>query len=316
MRNVQDTGSDSNYFSNSPLFESVAKDAVRVYLDECEIHSLDAQSVLLDPAKNNTSIYIILKGAFDVSLRSPSEAPLLTLGLGATVGEMSLIEGKQPSAFVVAVEDSVVMEISQETLWAMLNANHAVARNLLSIISRRLRADNRIIGDSAVILRQYQHRSMTDALTSLYNRRWLDEMFPREIKRCQTDGFPLCLIMLDIDNFKSFNNEYGHLMGDHALCAVADGLQSYFRPTDLIARFGGDEFGVLLPHTELHSARVVAERARSGIAGFSSLKEIPRVTISLGIAELREKEDLDMLINRADAALYRAKLAGRNTVSD
>lgn len=311
--------SDHNrLFEISPLFDRVTPDAVRIYLEDCEERELEEDEVLIEPDSSNTSLFVILKGALEVYLSSLNDAPLLTLSTGATVGEMSLVEGKRPSAWVKAAQATRLLEIPQSNVWAMLNSNHAIARNLLAIISKRLRADNKLIGDSAVILRQYQHRSMTDALTSLYNRRWMDEMFPREIRRCQTEDLPLCLIMLDIDNFKQYNNQYGHLVGDHALCTVASGLQNYFRPTDLIARFGGDEFGILLPNTELHSARVVAERARKGIEE-TSIKHNPKglgVTISLGIAQLGEKENLDMLLNRADAALYRAKLAGRNTVSD
>ncbi len=301
----------------SPLFSSVPFDSIQIYLEECQTHELVAGTTLLQPDEPNTSVFVVIKGALDVALRSAREGALVTLGQGATVGEMSIVEGKEPSAFVTAAQDTTVLEIPQKTLWAMLNVSHAVARNLLAIISKRLRADNKIIRDSAVILRQFQHRSMTDALTSLYNRRWMDEMFGREIKRCQAEGFPVCLIMLDVDNFKTFNNQHGHLTGDNALCAVSDNLQSYFRPTDLVARFGGDEFGVLLPHTELHSARVIAERVRRGVEeNTKSQRAQHPVTISLGIAELREKEDYGMLLNRADAALYRAKLAGRNTVSD
>ncbi len=143
-------------------------------------------------------------------------------------------------------------------------------------------------------------------------------MFRRELRRCRIGDKPTCLIMVDVDGFKTYNNDFGHLVGDHALCCVADALRDYFRPTDLIARFGGDEFSVMLPDTTFENALVVAERVRSGVAASNTAEiegAISPVTVSLGVAESDSADSLETLIERADAALYRSKLRGRNRVS-
>ena len=161
---------------------------------------------------------------------------------------------------------------------------------------------------------------MTDALTSLSNRHAMQETFPREINRCMQDSQPVSLVMIDVDRFKSFNDKFGHVAGDRVLSAVAKILQSQFRPRDLLVRFGGDEFSVLLPGISEPEAMAIADRVRQTVSGDTmssddSLIQIP-VEISMGVAELEENGSYESLLKAADQALYRAKHAGRNTVSN
>ncbi len=182
---------------------------------------------------------------------------------------MSLIEDKDPSAFVVAVEDSHLMVISHHLLWQLVDRSHTFSKNLLVVLSERVRSDNEFIASSLGVLRQAQHNALTDGLTGLGNRHWMKDMFEREVTRARTSGQSLCLMMIDIDHFKSFNDQYGHIAGDRVLVAVSEALRGYLRPTDLIARFGGDEFAVLLPGIELGQAHHTAERLRQHVAGLS-----------------------------------------------
>ncbi len=313
-------GEQPELLSGLRLFRSVSPETMALYLDECTIADVEAGEVLLSPDRKNQHFFIILDGVLQVHLDSVDQQALTTLSRGDCVGEMSILESKNPSAYVVAIEDARLLMIPHDTLWAMINVSHAIARNLLVILSQRVRSDNAIIADSVVIMRQYERKSVTDALTGLYNRHWMEEMFRRELRRCRIGTKPLCLIMIDVDGFKTYNNEHGHLVGDHALCCVADALRQHFRPTDLIARFGGDEFSVMLPETSFENALVVAERVRKGVcdAGpglVDGAGQLSPVTISLGVAEATEADSLESLIERADAALYRSKLRGRNCVS-
>src|SRR6185295_15603349 len=119
----------------------------------------------------------------------------------------------------------------------------------------------------------------------------------------------------DVDEFKAFNDRYGHVAGDSVLVAVAEALREYLRPTDLVARFGGDEFSVLLPDLHIKQARQTAERIRQQIAGLSPPSLATAVTVSIGLAERTPSDDVATLVQRADAAMYDAKEAGRNRVA-
>jgi diguanylate cyclase (GGDEF)-like protein len=202
----------------------------------------------------------------------------------------------------------------------MVHASHEFAKNLLIVLSERVRSHNRVIADSVGELRKFERHAKTDALTGLNNRHSMEEVFNREIQRCRRDEQPVSLVMIDVDNFKVFNDRFGHIAGDRALSAVASILRHQFRPRDLLVRYGGDEFAVLLPEIDQAKALTIAERVRESVCGNTgngndSLVQIP-VEISMGVAELAAEGDLTSLLRAADEALYRAKRAGRNTVSN
>lgn len=156
--------------------------------------------------------------------------------------------------------------------------------------------------------------SLTDPLTNVGNRRLLDESLPREISRAVRTGYKFCLAMADIDHFKRVNDSHGHEAGDKVLAAFGDLLRRQTRPTDIVTRFGGEEFVVMMPHTALEQALVVAERMRTELAGTLIEPLTAPVTASFGVAELLANEQGNALLHRADQALYKAKQSGRDRV--
>lgn len=160
--------------------------------------------------------------------------------------------------------------------------------------------------------------AITDALTNLYNHRYCHEKLGLEIMRVQRYQHPLSLIMFDIDYFKTFNDRYGHLEGDRVLRQVAEIMQQNMRKVDILCRYGGEEFTVMLPDTTLEGAKTVAEKIRKAVQeAYLFSKESDRVlkvTLSGGVAEYQKNLDKDDFISRVDQALYKAKTEGRNRI--
>ena len=165
---------------------------------------------------------------------------------------------------------------------------------------------------------QLRIQSIRDGLTGLFNRRYLDEMLPRELRRAERGNRALSVLMLDIDHFKQFNDTYGHAAGDLVLQRIAELMLASFRSSDIACRYGGEEFTVILPETALEDARNRAEtfrEATSHLLRQHNGRDLGSVTISVGVAVYpHHGATRDTLIKFADSAAYRAKECGRNRV--
>jgi len=153
----------------------------------------------------------------------------------------------------------------------------------------------------------------TDALTGIWNRHHFERCMLVEIERAHRYGEPLSLLLLDIDHFKAINDRHGHQLGDRVLVEISRRLGRQMRDTDLLARWGGEEFVAVLPHTSASAAGALAERIR-GLIPTLSLPGVGAVTISVGVAQLQPDDDLNSLFQRVDRALYGAKEGGRDRV--
>ncbi|MEO7578938.1 MAG: diguanylate cyclase [Massilia sp.] len=159
-----------------------------------------------------------------------------------------------------------------------------------------------------------------DGLTGLANRRCFDDTLHAEWSRAMRQKQPLSLLMVDVDNFKAYNDAYGHVGGDDCLKRIASAVSSEMRANDLVARYGGEEFAVILPNQSLKGAAIVAERIRCRVEQLkvpSGIATSQNVTVSIGAATALPSYDTDagQLVSTADAALYRAKHMGRNRIS-
>lgn len=170
--------------------------------------------------------------------------------------------------------------------------------------------------ENARLFRETQTQAITDALTGMYNRRGIFQLGEIEHNRSRRIRRPISVMMLDIDHFKQVNDRYSHAAGDQVLRLIAQRCLKALRAVDLVGRYGGEEFIILLPETNLEAARFIGERLRRSImdSAFQTDAGEIYITSSIGIAASAKKETLDQLVQRADAALYKAKNAGRNRV--
>jgi diguanylate cyclase (GGDEF)-like protein len=165
--------------------------------------------------------------------------------------------------------------------------------------------------------KRYRELSITDSLTKLYNSRHFFKQLKQEVERAERYHQPLSLILLDIDNFKGYNDTYGHMEGDRVLAALAEVIRKNLRSSDPGFRYGGEEFTVLLPQTDRESAFSAAERLRESFAD-TVLSPLPGVdvhmTVSIGAGQFLPGENEDAFVKRVDAGMYKAKQSGKNRV--
>ncbi len=298
------------------LFNGVDFASVEYMLERCSVKELKVGESLLQPDVDNAHLYLVLEGELTVHLVAHETLRHATLHPGECAGEISLVDGKPPSALVVAAQPSRVLAVPHETVWSLVDSSHAISRNLLEIIAGRMRNDNRALISSQNERAQFQRQAYVDALTGIHNRHWMKDAFPRALHRCAQSHAPTAVMVADIDHFKRVNDTYGHLVGDTTLKMVADCMAKHLRPHDLLVRYGGEEFAMLLPNTDTEEAQHVAERLRTSIAESEITNEDTKfqVTISIGIAPMHNEAPIDELIGEADQALYRAKELGRNRV--
>jgi diguanylate cyclase (GGDEF)-like protein/PAS domain S-box-containing protein len=166
----------------------------------------------------------------------------------------------------------------------------------------------------------YEHKliqmAKVDGLTGILNRRYLDTRLQEELERSKRHGNPLSILMMDIDHFKAINDTHGHLCGDFTLRKVADLLKETVRSSDILGRYGGEEFCCVLPETPLEQAAIFAERCREKVGAhlFSCSDQPTNVTISIGVTGQISDDSLESIVKRADDALYEAKRTGRNRI--
>jgi diguanylate cyclase len=214
------------------------------------------------------------------------------------------------------ITDPALKEMAKEII------NRAVSiRDSGTALNSKLEESRREVVQLKENLQKVTAESNQDFLTGTANRKALDAKLEELTAAAKQKGADLCILMIDIDHFKMFNDKFGHLLGDEVLKKVGRGILDCVKGKDFVARYGGEEFAVLLPSTPLAGGLIVAENIRRNIAEAELVRKdtgvsIGSVTLSIGVARFRtESDSVPLLIQRADEALYRSKMGGRNRVT-
>lgn len=219
-----------------------------------------------------------------------------------------------------------VKQINEEIVDASARGDAEGQASLVAAIAKITEANEKLqselrsaeakMAEQATALENQMAMARTDALTGVLNRRAFDDEILRRVSEYQRYRTPVSLLLFDIDHFKKFNDTYGHQTGDDVLCHVACTLQMVMRDVDLVCRYGGEEFAIILPATELGGAALGAERARAAVERMivESSGQLLKVTASCGVSSAMPDEDVAGLISRADQGLYGSKKAGRNCI--
>ncbi|MGE4419829.1 MAG: diguanylate cyclase [Sulfurimonas sp.] len=245
----------------------------------------------------------------ELSVARYMSSPVEAINKNCTIKEALAFLKEKHYKRVVVVDDEGKMSgiITQKELislsysrWAMLMKAH---HEELSQINASLLNKSK----------KYEAMASTDSLTGLYNRGKFLELYLSSFATMQDRGNSMSFILADIDHFKKINDNYGHNVGDEVLVLIAHELQKTLRNIDIVCRWGGEEFVVLLPATELENAVILAEKLRAHIEALA-LQKVGKVTSSFGVTKVYADDDIKSLVERADKALYDAKKSGRNMV--
>lgn len=250
-------------------------------------------------------VMILIFGIFRLNTRSfiyVSIFTLLTYGI-----DIALLHTYHPQSIELNIE------LLQFTVLALVLFAFSAIGGYISSLRRNLSISK---SEQEKYIEIIHEMAIRDELTCLYNRRHVMDLLEYEKKRSARGGGIFCLAMLDIDHFKKVNDNYGHQAGDSVLQQVATLMKNTLRDTEFCGRYGGEEFLIVLTHTDIKGALICSERLRTNIenAVFPDIDTAFKITVSIGLSEYQMREDVEQTILRADKALYRAKKQGRNRV--
>jgi diguanylate cyclase (GGDEF)-like protein len=287
---------------------------------------LAAGEVLFREGDAGNELYILQEGAVGVSISLPdgSEQEIAKFAPGDFFGEMSIFDNAPRSATCRALQRSSLYSLSKAS-FAELTAHHArialtLMYRMLAVTTQRLRNTSGFVADMVHWGENARRRAITDEMTGVYNRRFLDDSLAGYVAEAGEKSSPLALVMADLDHFRELNEMYGHEKADEVIKGAVGVFRSCLRPSDVVARYGGDEFVILLPATDSRAAFEIASSICRQVASLDVLAGMPgsirNVSTSMGVAAFPEHAaDAQALKAAADAALYKAKEEGRNRVS-
>jgi diguanylate cyclase (GGDEF)-like protein len=313
------------FLGHVDIFSLLSPSERRVLLDTMNFVEFEKGHVIFKEGDRGDTLYIVKSGTVSISLRlfNGQERELVEFSAGDFFGEMSIFENAPRSASCTTKEDSALFTLNGDTFFQFVESHPFIAikimYRMLNSTSQRLRNTDEFLSDMVQWGEKARKRAVTDELTGVYNRRFLEEALEEYFISSKAEMQSLSIVMVDLDNFRDINESFSTEVGDAVIVSVVEVFRKKLRDKDVIARYGGDEFTILLPDTESRAAKRLAEDICVSIEQLDVLERlegpITRVTTSQGIATYPEHaENLKSLREKADQALYRAKHEGRNRV--
>jgi len=316
------TGKEIGFLQSVDIFSTLDQDELAIVRRYLKNVTCRPNQAVFHQNDNETDLYIVRKGTVTVRVRASEgvEVDIAELGVGDFFGEMSLFEDAPRSAACVMTKGGRLFRLRKADFFSLM-ADHPgaaikVMSRMASITAGRLQSTGAFLNDLVQWGEGARRRAITDDLTGLHNRRYLDDALDEQLAQAKVSGDKFSLIMMDLDKFHAINDDYGQPFGDEVIAAVAPPVADSIEGTDIAARYGGDEFVIILPARSAEDSMEIAEQIRTAVERLRITApngDVVSVTTSQGIAEYpRHATDVEALKEQADKALYAAKEAGRN----
>jgi diguanylate cyclase (GGDEF)-like protein len=318
-------GISVDFLQSVEIFSLLKPEEIQSIVGLFRPHDIDRGEVLFREGDEGNELFIVMNGTVVSAIRLPDggERQIAQFKTGNFFGEMSIFENAPRSATCSSLEKSSLLGLHEKDFYRMIEEYPDIATKImyrmLNITAQRLRDTGEFLSDMVHWGEAARRRAITDELTGAYNRRFLDDALVSQIDLAKNSGRPLSLVMVDLDYFREINENYGHEAGDRCIMEVVRVFNRALRESDILARFGGDEFTVLMPDTSWEAAFDMTDRVRTSLGDSDLLGQyqgpVKKLTMSAGVASFPDHaEDVKKLKETADQALYRAKEEGRNRV--
>lgn len=338
---------ENSFFSNIPV--SKIQQLNEVYFEKCTFNKSD---IIIKQNAPPDYVYLIISGIVKISKYIHNHEVTLTKRFdNSYIGELGVLENKIRSASVIADTHIDALRINNKNFSIIMEHLPQIKNNIIHDLAARLRESdvyvteqvqksrilaemNKQISIQKTVLEKYSSDlkkayselekkneelyklATTDMLTQIYNRRFVIDYFKKEFSKAKRHNAELSIIIADIDDFKSFNDTYGHLIGDFVLKNTAEIMEQNLREEDILGRYGGEEFLIILPGTEIKNAYVAAEKIREAVCCQVHKTENLelKISLSLGASDIGTKnpETIDEMLKYADFAMYESKRQGKN----
>ena len=304
------------HLSHLPLFRNVHIDIIEKMVRDCPVYTLNKNDILTQPGSTDDRIYLILLGKLKIYPESMDVKSVIILEAGECAGELSPIDRKASTSYVVAESKAEVLALNQDIFWRLVDASHGLAHNVLVMLAQKMR-HNANQTKFQQIQKEYPRHDMLDAMTGLPNRRWLNDALRRQIMRCSINQRALSVLLLRIDNMETYAREFGQEAEESACATVAQTLMANMRSADQLARFDRDSFMILLPDADEYEAEVIANRFHKLVRGAiiimpdDSILPSPHVSTAIGQTQPFQTNEslLEKLKNKLGGAERKAELA-------
>lgn len=324
----------TEFLKSVRIFCDLTDEEIQGLLEVMHPRELQKEEILFQQGDPGGELFVVESGAMGiaVTLDDGKSLEIANFAKGDFFGEMSIFEKGPRSATCYAKSRTGLLAMNEREFFQLVDSTPAsagkVMTHMLSVTRRRLEDTGGFLSDMVQWGEEARRRAITDPLTGLYNRRYLEEALEEYFMKARDGSKPLSVVMLDLDHFREINEKYSEKVGDQVILAASEIYRRHLRPTDVAARYGGDEFTFILLNTDVETARSLLENIRRDVEKLTLLDELARadksraekspvlkVTTSQGLACFPDHASSPKALREAaDSALYRAKELGRNRV--